>query len=93
VEVKEMKGKDNSALYGNQYVWKRDGHDHFAHALLYAMVGLSRFGKQAATVIGEHPLTGVPTGYAGKLPAAENQAKVVGSFAPAQFSGDNTVNL
>lgn len=93
LEIREAKGKDNSELYGNQYVWKRDGADHYVHALLYAMVGLSRFGKQAATVMGENPLTGVPTGYESKLPPAQNQATVVGSFAPDQFNSDNRVNL
>jgi len=34
VEVKETKGKDDRSLYGAEYVWKRNGPDHFCHALL-----------------------------------------------------------
>lgn len=59
VEVKETKGKDDRSLYGNEYVWKRNGPDHFAHACLYALVGLQRYGGGLAKIIGEDFL-GVP---------------------------------
>jgi len=52
IMVKETRGKDNRELYGAEYVWKRTGHDHYCHALLYAIVGLQRFGGgEAARVI------------------------------------------
>lgn len=58
----ETKGKDNRELYGNEYVWKRNGPDHYVHALLYAMVGLQRYGGELATVIGDDVWAGVPKG-------------------------------
>lgn len=51
IVVKETKDKDDSSLYGNQYVWKRKGADHFVHSLLYALVGLSKYGESLATII------------------------------------------
>lgn len=51
VEVKETRGKDDRSLYGNEYVWKRNGPDHFAHALLYASVGMQRYGGEMAKVL------------------------------------------
>lgn len=59
VEVKETKGKDDRSLYGNEYVWKRNGPDHFAHALLYALVGMQRYGGGLAKIIGDD-FIGVP---------------------------------
>lgn len=53
VEVKETKGKDDRSLYGNEYVWKRNGPDHYVHALLYALVGLQRYGGEMAKIVGE----------------------------------------
>jgi len=49
--VKESREKDNKELYGAEYVWKRNGPDHFAHALLYALVGLQRYGGEKATIV------------------------------------------
>lgn len=62
VEVKETKGKDDRSLYGNEYVWKRNGPDHYVHALLYAMVGLQRYGGEMAKIVGASPLQGIPKG-------------------------------
>ncbi len=57
VEVKEQKGKDDRSLYGNEYVWKRNGADHYVHATLYALVGLQRFGGgEMAKVVGDNIL-------------------------------------
>lgn len=53
IVVKEVKDKDDRSLYGNEYVWKRNGPDHYCHALLYAMVGLQRYGGGAAKILGE----------------------------------------
>lgn len=92
IEVKETKGKDDRSLYGAEYVWKRNGPDHFCHSLLYALVGMQKYGSGEAKVIGEHPLTGVPVGTINELPSGnDNQATIVGSFAPEQFSSDNRV--
>lgn len=59
VEVKETKGKDDRSLYGNEYVWKRNGPDHFAHTLLYASVGMQRYGGGLAKILGDDIL-GIP---------------------------------
>lgn len=87
--VKEQKGKDDRTLYGNEYVWKRSGPDHYCHALLYAVVGLQRFGGgEPAKVLQGHALEGIPKGTIAK-PAQE--VSIVGSFSPADFGGDNRV--
>lgn len=52
VEVKEKRGKDDRSLYGNEYVWKRNGAEHFCHALLYSIVGLQRYGGGMAKIVG-----------------------------------------
>lgn len=59
VLTKETKDKDNKSLYGQEYVWKRNGPDHFCHALLYAVIGLQRFGSSMATVVGDNHMAGV----------------------------------
>jgi len=91
IETKETKGKDDRALYGNEYVWKRNGPDHFCHALLYAIVGLQRYGGEKAKVVGDNPLDLLKAGMMAKVGTADNQAQVVGSFAPGQFHRDNRV--
>jgi len=53
IESREVKDKDSRGLYGAEYVWKRDGADHYVHALLYAIVGLQRFGGELAQIIGD----------------------------------------
>ncbi len=53
IVTNDTKGKDDRALYGNEYVWKRNGPDHYVHALLYAIVGLQRYGGEMAKVLGE----------------------------------------
>jgi len=49
--VKDTRGKDNRELYGAEYVWKRNGPDHWAHAALYASVGLMKYGSSMARVV------------------------------------------
>lgn len=62
VLVKEVREKDNRELYGAEYIWKREGPDHFCHALLYAIVGLQRHGGDPAKIVGDDPLAGIPKG-------------------------------
>lgn len=62
IAVKETKDKDDRSLYGNEYVWKRNGPDHYVHALLYGIVGLQRYGGELATVIGDDVWGGIPKG-------------------------------
>lgn len=50
VVVKETKDKDDRSLYGGEYVWKRNGHDDYVHALGYAVIGLMRFGEKGGVI-------------------------------------------
>jgi hypothetical protein len=59
--VKETRGKDDRSLYGNEFVWKRNGPDHYVHALLYAIVGLQRYGGELAKIVGDKPFAEVKT--------------------------------
>jgi hypothetical protein len=56
VEVHETKGKDDRSLYGVEYVWKRNGPDHFAHTLLYCTVGMQRYGGGMAKIVSDDVL-------------------------------------
>jgi len=50
--VKEIQGQDeNDPQYGWRWVWKRKSHDHYFMSLVYAIVGLNRFGEDLAMVI------------------------------------------
>ena len=91
IVTKETKGKDDRSLYGNEYVWKRNGPDHFCHALLYAIVGLQRYGGENAKVVGDHPLAKLKVGTINENLVPSDQNTVVGSFAPKQFSKDRRV--
>lgn len=51
VKTKEMKDKDDKTLYGPEYVWKRNGPDHFVHTIAYAYIGLQRFGGGEAAIV------------------------------------------
>lgn len=59
IVVKEARGKDDRSLYGSEYVWKRNGPDHYAHSLLYALVGLQRYGGEMAKIVGDNVWEGV----------------------------------
>lgn len=73
--TKETKDKDDKSLYGAEYVWKRNGADHYCHALLYAMVGLQKYGGEAATIVGaKDALSGLPRG---KIVQSQGIATVV----------------
>lgn len=43
IEVMGGQGKDDRTLYGSEYIWKRNGPDHWVHAFLYALVGFDKF--------------------------------------------------
>ncbi len=84
--VKETKGKDNRELYGAEYVWKRSGPDHFAHALLYATVGMQRWGGEKATIVGESALGTIPMG---RIVTPQAEVAVVSHISPADVRGEN----
>ncbi len=60
--VKETKDKDIRTLYGNEYVWKRNGPDHYVHAYLYALVALSKYSGDKATIVGQSAFKDLPVG-------------------------------
>lgn len=88
IVVKEARGKDDRSLYGSEYVWKRSGPDHYAHALLYAIVGLQRYGGAPAKILGDDVWAGTPKGRMGDLP----QQKSLAPGIPAgEFSSENKI--
>lgn len=48
--------------FGVEYIWERNGHDHFVHALLYALVGMDKFAEDPAVIIGQDAFADLPTG-------------------------------
>ncbi len=63
ITAKNTPEKDNKELYGSEYVWKRNGADHYCHALLYAIVGLQKYGGELAKIIGGNDVwAGTPRG-------------------------------
>lgn len=87
IVAKETKGKDDRTLYGAEYVWKRNGPDHYVHALLYAMVGLQRFGGGLAKVLDDSKLEAIPNANVITPPPPTSTF----GFAPGQFAKDNHV--
>lgn len=50
--IKEIQGdSEDDPQYGWRWVWKRKGPDHFFLSLVYAIVGLDRYGEESATII------------------------------------------
>lgn len=62
IVVREQKDKDDRTLYGAEYVWKRRGPDHYAHATVYALAGMSKYGQSLSTVTGGNVLDLLPKG-------------------------------
>lgn len=70
--VKETREKDNKELYGAEYVWKRNGPDHYAHAFLYALVGFQRYGGgEVATIVGDDMWGDKPSRIPNLMPSQE----------------------
>ncbi len=92
VEQKETIGKDAHTLYGNEYIWKRMGADHFVHALVYALVGFDKYGEALATVVkrDEGFMKGVQTASKvdGTIPAAQVIRKGVSSVPKGTYTPD-----
>jgi hypothetical protein len=54
-------GKDDRSLLGTEYIWKRSGPDHFAHALLYSDIGMQHFNHSQAKIFGtRNAMSGIP---------------------------------
>lgn len=91
--VKETKGKDDRSLYGNEYVWKRNGPDHFCHALLYASVGMQRFGNGLAQIVQGNEGGVQRKGVMTEMAEVDDEMQIVTTFTPGQFAKDNIVIL
>lgn len=86
IEVKETKGKDDRSLYGNEYVWKRNGPDHYAHTLLYAIVGFQRYGGgEMARVVGDDFL-GIPKAAFQNKGEAPEIESIAAEYSPEAFN-------
>lgn len=48
--------------YGVEYIWDRNGPDHFVHTLLYLLVGLDKYASAMATIVGPSIYDEVPKG-------------------------------
>lgn len=46
--------------FGNEYVWERNGPDHFVHSFLYLLVGLDRFSENMAKIVGASGFEDIP---------------------------------
>lgn len=89
VIVKDSPGKDDRSLYGTEYVWKRKGPDHYCHALLYAIVGLQRYGGEPAKVLSDSDvMAGVKPGM---MATPESETPIVGTLSPADIRSENKV--
>lgn len=60
--VKEITGEENDPQYGWRWVWKRKGPDHWFMSMIYALVGLDKFGQDLAQIIhkGQGFMSGIP---------------------------------
>ncbi len=90
--VKETPDKDDKTLYGNEYVWKRKGADHYFHSWLYSMVGLDKYGQGLAKIVGTDPFEGIARGQVVDTvmmpdPKSYRQAQVVQGFSAGEFNG------
>ncbi len=54
--IKEITGEENDPQYGWRWVWKRKGADHWFMSMIYALVGMDRFGQDLAQIISKNTL-------------------------------------
>ena len=54
--VKEIIGDENDPQYGWRWVWKRKGPDHWFMSMIYALVGMDKYGTDIATIITKNSL-------------------------------------
>jgi hypothetical protein len=86
VIVKEAKDKDDKTLYGAEYVWKRSGHDDYVHALLYAVVGMQKYGDAMAKIVDTQGVWGkLPRGIVVDNPVDAEQGSVMLTGDKADF--------
>jgi hypothetical protein len=89
--VKEMTGSSEDPQYGWRWVWKRKGPDHWFLSLIYAMIGLDRFGEELATIIKkDNFMTGVSIG---SMKSGAIPAKRIIRSARYDFDTDSSSNV
>lgn len=49
--VKEITGEENDPQYGWRWVWKRKGPDHWFMSMIYALVGMDKYGEELAQIV------------------------------------------
>lgn len=85
IVTKETKDKDDRSLYGAEYVWKRNGADHYVHALGYAYVGLQRYGSGQAKIV-NYDFMGIPKATMPNIVSPNPEATIIGGLHPDQFN-------
>ncbi len=66
-----MKPEEDSH-YGAEFLWERNGPDHYVHSLLYAMVGLDRYAMDKAIILGQGAFDDLPVGRVFDISEAES---------------------
>lgn len=74
--AKNSPGKDVATNYGVEFVWKRNGPDHYCHTLLYCLVGMDKYAVDLATIIKKQSFTS-------NIPTASN---IDGSISAKRFT-------
>lgn len=87
VVSKETREKDNRELYGAEYIWKRNGPDHFCHALLYASVGMQRFSEELATIVSKDAgiMAGIEKPRFNNVADYPEEKNIIGYISPEMF--------
>jgi hypothetical protein len=80
--VKEITD-ENEPTYGWRWVWKRKGPDHYFLSLIYALVGLDKFGEDLATIVSRN-------NYMANVPTATD---VLGEVQGSRFIRGDIVDL
>lgn len=81
VKVAQNKqGKDVATNYGVELIWKRNGPDHYAHTLFFALIGMDKYATESAQFIRRNSKTGIPLAstVAGNIPAKRLLGRIEG---------------
>lgn len=68
---------EENALGIKEFKWERNGPDHYVHATAYARIGLSRFSRTMAKIIGNDVWAGVPRGRIVESPVGQSPVGVI----------------
>ncbi len=53
---------EENALGVKEFKWERTGPDHWVHASIYARIGLKKFARTMATIVGDDVMSGMRGG-------------------------------